>query len=77
MNFEVVETQSQYEVETQSKNSLAYTPSHVTPFPVYPSLQAHVKEPGVLVQVALVWQLLVFSVHSSTSAKEWIEKSLS
>ena len=33
-------------------------PKHVTPSPVYPWLQVQMKPPGVLVQAALVSQLL-------------------
>jgi hypothetical protein len=34
-----------------------------------PALHAQVKEPAVLVQVALAWQLCVPAVHSLTSAQ--------
>jgi hypothetical protein len=47
----------------------------VTPFPVYPWLQAQVKLPGVLAQTALVSQLSVPVAHSSISEKnhmKWI-----
>ena len=45
-------------------------PMHVTPSPVYPWIQVQVKLPGVLVQAALVWQLLASSVaHSLISEK--------
>lgn len=37
------------------------------PLPVYPELQAQVKEPPVLVQVADSWQSWEFAVHSSIS----------
>jgi hypothetical protein len=38
------------------------------PFPLYPALQAHVKIPGVSVQVASAWQLLPLPspLHSSS-----------
>ena len=39
----------------------------VTPLPLYPALQAHVKLPDVFVHVAFVEQLLGFAVHSLTS----------
>ena len=39
----------------------------MTPSPVYPWLQAQVKPPGVLVQVALVLQLVASAAHSSIS----------
>ena len=42
-------------------------PEHVTPFPVYPWLQVQVKLPGgVLVQAALLSQLLAGVEHTST-----------
>ena len=42
-------------------------PEHVTPSPENTLLQAHVKEPTVLVQSAFASQLSVLAVHSSTS----------
>ena len=43
----------------------------VTPLPVYPVLQAQVKDPGLFVQVAVPEaQLEVPAVHSLMSAKE-------
>ena len=45
-------------------DSYSYLPIQLTPFPVYPWLQVQVKLPGVLVQLALVSQLSVLSVHS-------------
>ena len=44
-----------------------HSPAQVVPFPLYPWLQAQVKLPGVLVQVALVSQLSVPSLHSLLS----------
>ena len=44
-------------------------PAHMTPFPVKPALQAQLKDPGVLVHAALLSQLCVIEVHSSTSKK--------
>ena len=44
---------------------------HVTPSPVYPRLQVQVKPPGVLVQAALVSQLLSSGkAHSLKSEKQ-------
>ena len=40
---------------------------HFFPFPVYPSTHSQVKDPTVLVQVALLWQSSEFSIHSSIS----------
>ena len=34
-----------------------YSPPHITPFPVKPSVHVHENDPGVFVQVALSWQL--------------------
>ena len=45
------------------------SPTQVAPSPMYPSLQAYVNEPAVLVHVASVWQLWVSTVHSSMSLK--------
>ena len=44
-----------------------HLPLHVSPSPVYPVLQAHVKDPSVLVQEALAWQG-DWVTHSSMSA---------
>ena len=47
---------------------IEHLPIHMTPSPVHPWLQVQVKPPGVLVQVALVLQLLSPLVaHSSIS----------
>lgn len=48
---------------------VAGTGVHVMPSPLYPALQAQVKEPAVLVQAALASQLSVPAVHSSTSVR--------
>jgi len=45
------------------------TSLHVTPLPLYPALQAHVKLPDVFVQVAFGEQLPGFAVHSLTSVQ--------
>ena len=42
-------------------------PAQLTPSPVYPALQVHVKEPLVLVQYASLWQLCCPVLHSSTN----------
>ena len=42
-------------------------PVQVVPSPVKPGLHAHVKLPGMLLQAALMSQLSVFKVHSSSS----------
>ena len=42
-------------------------PAQLTPSPVYPGLQVHVKERLVLVQYALSWQLCSPALHSSTN----------
>ena len=44
-----------------------HLPLHISPSPVYPRLQAHVKDPSVLVQEALAWQG-DWVTHSSMSA---------
>ena len=49
----------------------AYPWMHVTPSPVYPWLQVQVKPPGMLVQAALVLQLLSpGEAHSLMSEEE-------
>ena len=47
---------------------LLFIPLQLTPFPLYPWLQAQVKLPIVLVHIALESQLSVLIVHSSISA---------
>ena len=42
-------------------------PAQLTPSPVYPALQVHVKECLVLVQYASLWQLCSPVLHSSTN----------
>ena len=42
-------------------------PAQLTPSPVYPGLQVHVKERLVLVQYASLWQLCCPVLHSSTN----------
>ena len=42
-------------------------PAQLTPSPVYPALQVHVKECLVLVQYASLWQLCCPVLHSSTN----------
>ena len=42
-------------------------PAQLTPSPVYPALQVHVKERLVLVQYASLWQLCSPVSHSSTN----------
>ena len=42
-------------------------PAQLTPSPVYPGLQVHVKECLVLVQYESVWQLCSPVLHSSTN----------
>ena len=52
----------------------ATLPVHVTPSPINPSLQAQLKLPSELVQVAFPWQVKGF-VHSSMSVnniKMWL-----
>ena len=44
-----------------------FIPLQKVPLPKYPGLQAHLNEPMVLVQTALLWQLSFPSVHSSIS----------
>ena len=44
-----------------------FLPEQEVPFPVYPVLQAHVKDPSVFVQAALASQLWVLREHSSLS----------
>ena len=44
-------------------------PAQLTPSPVYPVLQVHVKERLVLVQYALSWQLCSPALHSSTNQR--------
>ena len=43
-----------------------HIPMHIVPSPLYPVLHAHVKDPSVLVQEALVWQG-DWMIHSSMS----------
>ena len=45
-------------------------PTQITPFPLYPWLQAQVKLPGMLVQVALESQLSVTSHSLSSDIKK-------
>ena len=42
-------------------------PAQLTPSPVYPALQVHVKEPLVFVHSASSWQLCSPVSHSSTN----------
>ena len=42
-------------------------PAQLTPSPIYPGLQVHVKERLVLVQCASSWQLCCPVLHSSTN----------
>ena len=51
----------------QRINKFKNLPLHVTPSPLYPGLQAHVKDPSVLVQEALGSQGN-WTIHSSMSA---------
>ena len=51
----------------QRINKFKNLPLHVTPSPLYPGLQAHVKDPSVLVQEALGSQGN-WTIHSSISA---------
>jgi len=44
------------------------SPAHVNPSPVNPVLQAHLKLPGTLIQVANWLHPPLFTSHSSTSA---------
>ena len=50
-----------------TKIQIFYLPVQVNPLPVYPVLQAQVKDPSVLVHVALLWQLSVRRAHSLLS----------
>ena len=56
-------------------NHAFHLPMHMTPSPVYPWLQVQVKPPGVLVQAALVLQLLSpGEAHSSkSSSMKWTD----
>jgi len=50
------------------KHFFSSSPVQITPFPEYPELHAHVKRPGMFVQVAVpTAQLLDPVVHSSMS----------
>jgi hypothetical protein len=49
-----------------------YSPLHDVPFPLNPFLQGQLNDPSVLVQVAFLSQLCVFSEHSFISVE--IEK---
>ena len=42
----------------------------LTPFPEYPGLQVHSKDPSVLLQAALASQLCSPVIHSFTSANQ-------
>ena len=49
---------------------IEFLPSQVIPFPVYPWLHVQVKNPGILVHIALESQLLVVALaHSSISMR--------
>ena len=50
-----------------------FLPVQETPFPEYPSLQAQLKDPTVLLHCALVSQSSVESVQSSTSKIKYQE----
>ena len=53
----------------------SFPPEQVTPSPVYPALQVHLKDAMLLWQAAFESQLCEFAVHSSRSRKEianWI-----
>ena len=52
------------------KDQNMFLPEQEVPFPVYPVLQAHVNDPAVFVQAALLSQLWVFREHSSLSKKK-------
>ena len=47
-----------------------FLPEQEVPFPVNPVLQAHVNDPAVFVQAALLSQLWVLREHSSLSKLE-------
>ena len=47
-----------------------FLPEQEVPFPVYPVLQAHVNDPAVFVQVALISQPWVFREHSLLSKEK-------
>ena len=53
--------------KTCSFNLHIMLPAQLTPSPVYPGLQVHVKEPLVLVHSASSWQLCSPVSHSSTN----------
>ena len=54
--------------EKKTKENEGFLPVQDVPSPLYPALHVHVKLPaGVLVHIALVSQLSVPSVHSSSS----------
>jgi len=52
-----------------------HLPVQVLPSPAYPELQAHVKPPTVLVQVASALQSSLFVAHSSISTSQRIKYS--
>ena len=54
------------------KKSRIYLPMHDVPFPVYPGLQVHVKDPMVFLQTAFTSQSCVPIAHSSISKKNSI-----
>ena len=62
-------------VYVRNSNHTFHLPMHMTPSPVYPWLQVQVKPPGVLVQAALVLQLLSpGEAHSSkSSSMKWTD----
>ena len=62
-----MELSSRLKKKTCSFNLLIILPAQLTPSPVYPGLQVHVKEPLVLVQNASSWQLCSPVSHSSTN----------
>ena len=66
MNYSLIKSKGNYFF------TLRKLPEQVKPFPEYPLLQAHVKEPIVLAQAAFALQLSVLVVHSSTSGMQRI-----
>lgn len=69
MNQEIVNHKySWLNIIKSSVKIKALVPVHVIPFPEYPGMHAQWKEPLVLEQFALAWQLCEASVHSFTSA---------
>ena len=64
--------QASKEAQVWVPSSHSLTSTHSCPTIAYPSWQVQVKDPKVLVQIALVRQLWVSALHSSTSSVHFV-----